>query len=199
MNSNGLQFDPTGPRVPAAPVRNDHCSVREPADSKAFQDGWARLGTTEDFCMLIERFGVTDFEALQLAGEIWAARVTPEAFVARLRLLAELEFPCTLSFGRGDSMNTHRVVIDQVQCRNGCLHLLGDELCFILRKDCMDTAWVVTRPCADGVLISLELYDKEHELVVRLSGQPEQRTAAVWQDIIGTLPIMARNLWPESD
>jgi|GEM_PF-2901491 len=196
MNSNGLQLDSTGP---AASVHNGCCSMPEPTDSKAFQDGWARLRTTEDFCLLIERFGVTDFEALRLAGEIWAARVTLEAFVARLRLLAELELPCTLALGHDDSMNAHRVVIEQVQCRNGCLHLLGDALCFILRKDCMDTAWVVTRPCADGVLISLELYDKEHELVVRLSGRPEQRTAAVWQDIIGTLPIMARNLWHESD
>jgi len=196
MNSNGLQLDST---EPAAPVRNVHCSIQEAVDSKAFQDGWLRLRTTEDFHKLIERFGVTDFEALRLAGEIWAARVTPEAFVARLRLLAELELPCTLALGYGDAMNAHRVVIEQVQCRNGCLHLLGDELCFILRKDCMDTAWVVTRPSADGVLISLELYDKEHELVVRLSGQPEQRTAAVWQDIIGTLPIMACTLWSKSD
>jgi putative hemin transport protein len=199
MRSNGLRIDPTGPSVPAAPVCSDHRIVREPVDSKAFQDGWAQLKTTEDFCLLIERFGVTNFEALRLAGEIWAARVTPEAFVARLQLMAELELPCALSFEHGDSVNMHKMVIEQVQCRDGCLHLLGDELCFILRKDCLDTAWVVTRPNTDGVLISLELYNKEQELVLRLSGQPEPRTAAVWQDIIGTLPIMARNLWPKSD
>ncbi len=199
MNSNGLNFSPTGPSASATRIRDNPCLVREPADSKAFQDGWARLSTSEDFCLLIKRFGVTDFEALRLAGEIWAVRVSPEAFVARLQLLAELELPCALSFGHDDSMKTHRAVIEQVQCKDGCLHLLGDELCFILRKDCMDTAWVVTRPYANGVLTSLELYDKEQELVLRLSGQPELRTAAVWQDIIGTLPIMARNLWPESD
>ena len=172
MKSNVLQIDRIGPSMPSAPICSDHRSTRESMDSKAFQDGWARLKTAEDFCLLIERFGVTNLGALRLAGEMWAVRVTPEAFVARLQLLAELELPCALSFDHGDSVNTYRVVINDVQCRDGCLHLLGDELCFILRKDCLDSAWVVTKPCGEAVLISLELYNKEQELVLRLSGQP---------------------------
>lgn len=204
MRSNGLPFELSGQSVHIVPVSDDCCSAAESGrppffhsnahdriDSKAFQDGWARLRTTENFRSLIERFGVTDFEALCLAGEIWATQVPVEAFVARLQLLAQLQLPCTFSLRHAGTMHNHIVVIDQVQCRKGCLHLLGDELCFILRKDCMDTVWVVTRPCAAGVLISLELYNKEHEPVVRLSGQSGHPAAAVWQDIIGTLPIMA--------
>jgi putative heme degradation protein len=207
MRNNALPFDADGRAAPATALAEYCCPVVEEdasplfwpphrperIDMNAFQDGWARMGSAEGFHSLLSHFGVDDFDALSLAGEIWATRITLDAFLARLKLLAELELPCILAFGPAGANRNHRILIDRVQSRKGHLHLLGDTMTFIVPKACMETAWVVTKPFAEGARMSLEVFDKRRVPLLRLRAEPDQRTRAVWRDIIGTLPLTAHH------
>ena len=62
-----------------------------------------------------------------------------------------------------------------------------------LREDVIDTAWVVEKPTSDGVVTSIEIFDRDGELMAmffgtRKPGQPERED---WRAIVRKMTPLA--------
>ena len=69
-------------------------------------------------------------------------------------------------------------------------NVLDPDFNLHLREDQIDTAWVVRKPTRDGVVTSLELFDKDGFCFAQLFGarKPGKPELQAWRDLLAALP-----------
>ena len=98
--------------------------------------------------------------------------------------------PVMVFAGNGSIIQIHTGPVQQVQYDHGWLHVLDPAFTLHLDGTQIDQAWITHKPGDNGVVTSLELFDRDGQSVVtffgaRKPGQPEQ---PAWQALMDSLP-----------
>jgi putative hemin transport protein len=70
------------------------------------------------------------------------------------------------------------------------LNILDPDFNMHMRQDLVDSAWVVKKPTEDGIVTSVELFDKERNLIAQFFGlrKPGIPELEGWKQLIEALP-----------
>jgi putative hemin transport protein len=161
-----------------------------------FRAAWANLQDTHEFFGLLKKFSVPRTQAFRLAEPQFAYEVSLNAAREMLHAaaLAKAEIMCFVA--HIGCIQIHTGAVSNIQVMGPWLNVLDPDFNLHLREDMIHEAWVVKKPTADGIITSLELFDRYGVQLVqffgkRKPGQPERED---WREIVRMLIVATANV-----
>ncbi len=190
MNRFRAEDQGTVQEVAPAPVATPLLPDAE-IDVAGFQQAWLELKDTHAFFMILGKYRVGREQALRLAPEGHAWRVTPAATKQMLETASAGETPIMVFIGNRGCLQIHTGPVKNIKMfGEEWLNVLDDEFNMHLRDTAVASAWVVRKPTSDGVVTSLELFDAESNNLVIFFGKrkPGEAEDENWRKIVAALP-----------
>jgi putative hemin transport protein len=158
-------------------------------DVESFRKAWQSLQDTHDFYGLLVNFGLEREQGLRLAGSDLAYRVAPKALRQLLEGAAVDAVPIMVFVGNRGAIQIHTGPVKRLKAMGPWFNVLDDGFNLHLREDHIDSAWVVRKPTRDGIVTSLELYDRDSELIASFFGSRKPGVAELesWRALVATL------------
>jgi len=159
-------------------------------DVAGFQQAWLEMKDTHAFFVIMGKFRVGREQALRLAPEGHARKVSVASTKKMLETASATETPIMVFIGNRGCLQIHTGPVKNIKMfGEEWLNVLDDEFNMHLRDTAVASAWVVKKPTVDGIVTSLELFDeKGNNLVLffgkRKPGEPEDEA---WRKIVADL------------
>ena len=171
--------------ISAAPAKKKPLSDSE-IDVAGFRAAWDAMKDTHEFHGLLTKFKLERLQGLRLAGEARAARVPAPSLRDTLETARDREVPIMVFVGNPGMIQIHTGTVSNLKPTGPWFNVLDEAFNLHLREDHIDSAWVVWKPTEDGIVTSLELFDKEGTLIATLFGKrkPGEPEDLGWRDIV---------------
>jgi putative hemin transport protein len=158
-------------------------------DVDAFRLAWANLQDTHEFFGLLNKFAVARTEAFRLADPQFVVPVALSAARETLEAAAKKNADIMCFVGNAGCIQIHTGSVRNIKVMGPWLNVLDPDFNLHLREDMIHEAWVVKKPTADGIVTSLELFNRYGVQLVqffgkRKPGQPERED---WREIVKSL------------
>lgn len=188
-HADAAQLAAFGPGQPKAPPRPD----RE-IDGAGFAQAWGGMTDTHQFFGLLNKFEVERQQSFRLTEGRFTTRA---ARLAVRELLHEASFagtPIMVFVGSPGCIQIHTgpvVRVEPLEMRGmQWLNVLDPGFNLHLREDLIESVWIVEKPTSDGVVTSVEAFDREGGLMAmffgaRKPGVPERED---WRELVRKLP-----------
>lgn len=166
-------------------ARQDH-----EIDAASLRTGWANLKDTHEFFGLLKSHGVARTQAMRLADPNFAQAVAPSSARHMLEAAANNKADIMCFVGNQGCIQIHTGPVSNIKVMGPWLNVLDPDFNLHLREDMIHEAWVVKKPTTEGIVTSLELFDKSGVQLVQFFGKrkpglPERQD---WRHIVATLP-----------
>ncbi|WMX13987.1 MULTISPECIES: hemin-degrading factor [unclassified Aureispira] len=158
-------------------------------DIGAFQTAWLNMKDTHDFFGLLRKYNLTRQAAFCIAPEGTTYRVQKNAIVDMLEMAVATGTPIMVFLGNKSCLQIFSGNIHKVVEMNGWYNVLDKDFNLHLKLDAIDEAWVVKKYTTDGIVTSLELFDKEGNQILYCFGQrkPGIPELDMWRKIVAKL------------
>jgi putative hemin transport protein len=103
------------------------------------------------------------------SGPLWSRRVAKESLGQVLETAIAAEMPLLVMVGNRGAVHNHAGPLHELKRRDGWLTILEPEINLHVDESGVESAWVVRKVTPDGVVTSLELYDRGGEMTVYLA------------------------------
>jgi putative hemin transport protein len=191
-----------------APEQNTELSVEAypkdelngPEDKAAFLKEWGELKDTHDFFGMLRRHKVNRYHALELAKGTFTYPIDPQASPKQiLEEASATKLPIMIFAGNRGNLQIHQGKVRTIRVlergHGGAetwLNVLDPDFNMHMRMDLVDTAWVVKKATTEGDVTSVELFDKERNMVAQFFGlrKPGIPEKLEWRDIVQKLPAL---------
>lgn len=179
--------EPSFHALAPVPKRKDRADSE--IDVAGLRAHWKALQDTHDFFGLLREFDVGRLQALRLAGAEFAYEVTKESLAGSLETAAVTETPVMVFVGNPGCIQIHTGPVKNLKRMGPWFNVLDPNFNLHLREDAIASAWAVFKPTRDGVVTSLELYDKDDFCFAQLFGarKPGKPELQEWRDIVAKL------------
>ena len=160
-------------------------------DREQLHTQWSALQDTHDFVRLLQKLSLDRHQALRLIGTEFANEVSNVAAKHMLLNAAAATMTILVFAGNAGCLQIHTGNVTNILLEGHSLKIQDPSFAMRLCQDGIGSSWVVRKPTRDGVLTSLEVYDRTNQLVVqfygaRESGMPERQD---WRGILSRLPL----------
>lgn len=158
-------------------------------DVEGFRAAWSSLRDTHDFFKMLGQFGVSRTQGLRLADPRYAQRVETDSVHQIIEAAARQAVSIMVFVGNPGLIQIHTGLVCKVVVKGPWINVLDPGFNLHLREDRIASAWVVKKPTVDGLVTSLEAFDKHGETIAmffgeRKPGKPEQcRWRALIEDL----------------
>ncbi|MGU3780731.1 hemin-degrading factor [Burkholderia metallica] len=179
--------------APAAPKTPERADTE--IDIAGFRAAWDAMTDTHQFFGITRRFGVSRMQALRLADPQYAYPVeTARALRHVLEQAAQSGQPIMVFVGNAGMIQIHTGPVANVREVGAWINVLDPGFNLHVREDLIAAAWVVKKPTSDGIVTSLELFDRQGDHVALLFGErkPGKVERDDWRALVATLPAAAR-------
>lgn len=159
-------------------------------DAAAFQKAWLELKDTHDFFMLLKKHGVSRTQAMRLApSDYHAKKIESNKIVDLLEKVAESQTPIMVFIGNKGMIQIHTGPIKKLMWHGEWYNIMDPDFNMHLAMDKIDSAWIVRKPTEDGVVTSIEAFNKKGELIVQFFGKRKPGTPELeqWQQVVAEL------------
>lgn len=158
-------------------------------DVEGFRKGWAELKDTHDFFPLIRKFGVSRRQALRLADQEMAYEVAPSVLREVLQKASERKLPIMVFVGNRGIIQIHTGTVEKLFAHGEWYNVMDEAFNLHAKETEIGTAYVVKKPTEDGVVTSVEFFNKDGEDVAlffgkRKPGIPEMKE---WRELVAEL------------
>lgn len=140
-------------------------------DAAALRSEWAALKDTHDFFPLLRRHKVAREQAFRLAGRDFAEPVSNDSARRMLEAAAASDLPIMVFVGNPGMIQIHTGTVKRLVPTGPWFNVLDPMFNLHLREDAIASSWLVRKPSVDGTVTSLELFDKDGELIVSFFGK----------------------------
>lgn len=163
-------------------------------DVAGLQSAWRALKDTHDFHAMLGKYGVARTQALRLSGPDFAVPVATIAARTTLEAAAATGTPIMVFVGNPGCIQIHTGPVRNLKTAGPWFNVLDPEFNLHLREDRIDTAWIVRKPTTDGVVTSLEIYDRDGGTIAQFFGKrkPGQPEAEDWRTLTADIEKAAR-------
>ncbi|ACB67760.1 hemin-degrading factor [Burkholderia ambifaria] len=178
--------------VPAAPKTPERADTE--IDVAGFRAAWDAMTDTHQFFGITQRFGVSRLQALRLADPHYAYPVEAERALRHVLERAALSGqPIMVFVGNAGMIQIHTGPIANVREVGAWINVLDPGFNLHVRERLIAAAWVVKKPTSDGIVTSLELFDRQGDHVALLFGErkPGKVERDDWRTLVATLPSAA--------
>lgn len=158
----------------------------EEIDVENFRKAWSEMKDTHDFFPMIGNFKVGRKQALRLADEKFANEASAESFKFVLETARDRKVPIMIFVGNDGIIQIHSGKIENVLEARGWFNVMDEDFNLHINQDEIESAFVVRKPTEDGIVTSLEIFNKNDENVAlffgkRKPGIPERED---WRKLI---------------
>ncbi len=155
-------------------------------DVENFRAAWKELKDTHDFFPLMKKFEVGRKQALRLADEEFAHEVPIESFKFILETARDRKVPIMVFVGNDGIIQIHTGEVENVLEVRGWFNVMDEDFNLHINQDEVGSAFVVRKPTEDGIVTSLELFNKNNDEIAlffgkRKPGIPERED---WRELI---------------
>uniref|UniRef100_UPI0021BDF3D5 hemin-degrading factor n=1 Tax=Burkholderia multivorans TaxID=87883 RepID=UPI0021BDF3D5 len=179
--------------APAAPKKPERADSA--IDVAGFRAAWHAMTDTHQFFGITQRFGVSRLQALRLADPQHAYPLdAAHALRHVLERAAQSGQPIMVFVGNAGMIQIHTGPVANVREVGAWINVLDPGFNLHVREDMIATAWVVKKPTSDGIVTSVELFDRNGEHVALLFGErkPGQPERDDWRALVASLAPAAR-------
>lgn len=162
----------------------------EQVNKKEFLEAWDSLQDTHDFFGMLRKFEVHRHDALRLAEGKYTYRTAPTAIQPLLETASARQLPIMIFVGNRGNIQIHQGTVRTIRLMESpqaiWLNVLDPDFNMHLRQDLIAESWVVRKPTTDGIVTSLELFDKERNMIAQFFGlrKPGQPERVEWKNLI---------------
>lgn len=160
-------------------------------DIQGFHKAWNEMKDSHEFFGLLQRFGINRMQALRLAPEGRTMQLSLESFRKTIVHCAVNEVPVMIFTGNEGCIQIHTGGVKKLMPTGPWFNVLDPEFNLRLNEDGVSSVWHVVKPSTDGDVNSLELYDKDGEMIVQVFGKrkpgvPELET---WKEALAGILV----------
>jgi putative hemin transport protein len=179
------------PPVTKAPPKPDGA-----IDATALSGAWGAMQDTHEFFGLLNKFEVERQQSFRLTEGAFTRRANKSAVRDLLHEAAFDGTPIMVFVGSPGCIQIHTgpvTHIEPMEMRGmRWLNVLDPGFNLHLREDLVASVWIVTKPTTDGVVTSVEAFDRDGGLMAmffgaRKPGIPEREE---WRELVRKLPRM---------
>lgn len=158
-------------------------------DVAGFRAAWSGLRDTHDFFGLLKKFGVSRTQGLRLADSRYAQRVEADSVRDILDAAAREGVSIMVFVGNPGMIQIHSGVVRKVAVMGPWVNVLDPGFNLHLREDHIASLWVVKKPTVDGLVTSLEAFDKNGDAIAMFFGErkPGKPELCEWRALIEPL------------
>jgi putative hemin transport protein len=161
-------------------------------DIDALRADWAHINDTEDFFAHLTEFDHLRLHKLRLAGKAFAHQVANDSVRILLQKIADLGSTVMALVGNAGIVQAYQGGIKQFRSSDVWLNISNSDHRLRLREDHIDSVWVAKKPTTDGIVTSLELFNRQGLGIARFFSVPEpgRPEPQEWRDsIMRLLPV----------
>lgn len=165
-------------------------NVNNPApDVEGFRAAWLNLKDTHDFYLMLRDFRLSRTQALELAPEGHAVKVSNTFHREMLQEVSATGIEIMVFIGNAGCIQIHTGKAEKLLQTGEWYNILDDEFNMHLNEDHIAESWIVKKPTSDGIVTALECFDKNGEIIVQFFGKrkPGIPELEAWRDIIAKL------------
>lgn len=161
----------------------------EEVDQQSLLSDWAALKDTHDFFPLLKKHKVERTHALTLAEGKFTQKVDNTTTEKLLERAASDEIPIMVFVSSGSVIQIHSGPVKKIKRMNNWLNVLDPEFNLHLRDDHISHSWIVEKPTEDGVVTSLEIFDKDNKNIATFFGErkPGKPELGSWRTLMENL------------
>jgi len=177
---------------PAAAPRSEQPDAA--IDRDALVADWDAMTDTHEFFHLLARHGATRTQALRLAGDGRARRVTNDSFEHLLHYASASGDKIMIFVGNRGCIQVFSGSVLRVVRHGPWINVMDPGFNLHLRGDEIATSWVVAKPTRSGVVSSLELFDHGGETIALMFRKRDDRERAEdpgWRAVLDALEPVA--------
>lgn len=154
-----------------------------------FRSFWEKMQDVHEFFGLLRKFKVSRLQGHRHIGLDFSAPVTPNAARRVLELAAEKELEIMVFVGNRGLVQIHTGIVSTLKAFGDWYNVLDPKFSLHLDETGISECWITRKPTKDGLVSSLEVFNKDGELIVtffgrRTEGNPEQE---LWREILAEL------------
>lgn len=158
-------------------------------DVAGMRKTWAEMKDTHDFFPMLSEFKVGRKQALRLADEKFAKEVPAETFKTLLEEARDRKIPIMVFVGNDGIIQIHTGEVENVLEARGWFNVMDEKFNLHINQDEVGSAFIVRKPTADGIVTSLELFNKDEKDIAlffgkRKPGIPERED---WRELVADL------------
>lgn len=158
-------------------------------DPEALLADWAELKDTHDFFPLLKKHKAERTHALEIAEGKFTQRVDNMTATNMLHKASEQEVPIMVFVSSGSVIQIHTGKVTRIIKRGHWINVMDPEFNLHLKESDIAKSWIVEKPTEDGIVTSLEIFDKENNNIAtffgeRKPGKPELQS---WKSLIQEL------------
>ena len=165
--------------------KNDH-----EVDLAGFQKSWEELKDTHHFFGLLKKHNISRSQALRLApSAYYADKIEKEKIVSMSQKVARQELPIMVFVGNPGNIQIHTGKINKTLWHQQWFNIMDPDFNLHLNMDGVTNCWVVRKPTEDGIVTSIECFDKNDELIVQFFGKRKPGIPEIkeWQEVVAQL------------
>lgn len=172
----------------------NHKNFAEHAPSDLRQD-WLAMKDTHDFFPLLRKWNIPRVTALKAAGSDLAQQVPKNTVETMLTQAAEQNIPIMCFVGNHNLIQIHSGPIKKLVRMGPWYNVLDPKFNLHLNTEAIDSVWIVNKPTEDGYITSVEIYEREGELIAQFFGErkPGIPELKAWRELLNsfcTTPLL---------
>lgn len=158
-------------------------------DAKALRDGWKSLKDTHEFFGLVRKVGASRLQAMRLAGTELAQPLAASDLRATLELASAGGTSIMVFVGNPGCIQIHTGPVSKIVPMGTWINVMDPTFNLHLREDRIGSVWLVRKPTEDGVVTSVEVFDKQGENIAMLFGarKPGKPELPEWRALAESL------------
>lgn len=161
----------------------------EEIDQVSLQSTWEGLQDAHDFYPMLKQFEVGRVQALRLGKKELAYRVKNDSFRKLLMLARDSKCEILIFVANPGCIQLHSGLVENLKELETWYNVLDPKYNLHVREDAIDQTWVVKKPSKDGIITSVELYDKDNQNFVLIYGRRQMARPEMdlWREIVSKL------------
>lgn len=144
-------------------------------DLAGFRQAWLDLKDTHEFFGMLRKFGVARHQAMRLAPAGHATEISVPSLKRILEGASERDLDIMVFIGSRGCIQIHTGKTKKLLQTGPWFNVLDPEFNMHLREDAITSVWLVKKPTEDGIVTSLEVFDKEGNIIVQFFGKRKPR------------------------
>lgn len=158
-------------------------------DLEAFTHDWENMKDTHEFFGMLRKYKVHRLNAVKWINDKWAYEVDRLSARKILEVASAEKMPIMIFAGNKGNIQIHQGKVRTIRQMGSWLNVLDPDFNMHLNEDQIDCAFVVHKNTEDGLVSSLELFDKEGEMIAQFFGlrKPGIPQLPAWKNLIDSL------------
>ena len=158
-------------------------------DVTAFRKAWSEMKDTHEFFGMLRKFNASRIDALKWAGPEYAKEFDKEKLLFVLEKASTDKTPIMIFVGNRGNIQIHQDYVRTIKVMDKWLNVLDPDFNMHLDTSLIHSSWIVRKPTKDGIVSSLECFDKHGEMIVQFFGlrKPGKPELDEWKTIVNTL------------